>query len=112
MKTMDINFDTDHRLLKGRLKGGVSRGKYKKYLKLRRTHKADIFGKKNTEQREVDKMMEKLHVAVGKSGKKRTERKSWISEAAFDIMHQKLKALRTNQPLAVKELGKQLRQQI
>lgn len=53
-------------------------------------------------------MMESLHVAVGKKVKKRKDHKSWISDNDFDIMHQKLKALRTNGLLVVKELGKEL----
>ena len=57
-------------------------------------------------------MIEKLHVGVGKSSKKEKEHKSWILDAAFDIMHRKLKTMRTNQPLVVKEMGKNLRQWI
>ena len=111
--TIDIPFDTDHRLLTARLK--TSRIKeYQKYVKKRQNLPVTLFptqekSKIGHSQNELLRII-KENIEEGKKNKK--GKKLWISERTYKILNSKVNALRQNDSGKVKELGKEVRRSL
>ena len=111
----DVNFDTDHRLLKGRLRTNNDRDQrqYKRYLRRRKAHTLDLYAKKASGgQRKVDKLLEELNSSIENAATAEKTERSWILKEAFSLIRKKTKALRQNDGEEVKQLGRELRRTI
>ena len=108
---VDIStFDSDHRLLKGKLISKKS-SKYHRYLKERSNPPVDLFPLENLDgPSEIDQRLKELQDSIIEPEFKTRDR-SWISEYSFSLLRQKAQALRRGDP-ATKDIGRELRRSI
>ena len=112
-RTVDVRYDTDHRLIKGRIRNRRRKiFEYKKYLQKRSSPNVDIYGEDEGVQTSIDHDMKYLNEALGRDSAREVKDRSWISEDTFKLMYQKKKALRMNRSEEVQELGRALRRSL
>ena len=84
---VDMNFDSDHRLLKGKLTSKVSQS-YGHYIKSRTKPPIILFPQINGES-EMDRRLKFLYDALEKEKLVKAKDTSWISKQSFNLLHQK-----------------------
>ena len=103
-------FDSDHRLLKGKLTPAATK-KYRKYVKERSTPPVELFALDSTDGPfETDKRIKELQDALVEEKRDKKDR-SWISENSFSLLRKKATALRRGAP-ATKDIGRELRRSL
>ena len=107
---VDTAFDTDHRLIKGKLRSRKS-PIYKRYISNRKKPEVDLFNEEGAAT-VTDKLLEEVHAAleIGKSPESKD--RSWISDDSFNLLARKTTALRRGESELVKSLGKELRRSL
>ena len=111
-KMVDMNLDTDHRLIKGQLIPG-GKNNYKSYIKKRKSAGVKIFGKDKTEEStETNKLMKELKEAVKTEKQQSKKDRSWISERTFKLLREKVKALRNNDQDLIRDKGREVRRSL
>ena len=110
-KVVDLPFDTDHRLIKGKFIIQVS-SHYRAYMRTRKSHHVDLFDEENINPSEMDKNMKMLHDTIEEAGPVEAKDRSWILKDTFLLLTQKARALRANKSDEVHEIGKALRRSL
>ena len=111
---IDINFDTDHRLLTAKI---ISKGKekYKHYVKMRMKPLVTLFpprSKVSNSQNDQNEYLRIIKESIEEDQKGKEKKKSWISEETYGVLNRKIKALRQNDSEKIKQLGKELRRSL
>ena len=111
---IDINFDTDHRLLTAKI---ISKGKekYKHYVKMRMKPSVTLFSprsKVSNSQNDQNEYLRIIKESIEEDQKGREKKKSWVSEETYGVLNRKIKALRQNDLEKIKQLGKELRRSL
>ena len=111
-KVVDLPFDSDHRLIKGKLM--VRKDKqYKNYIRERKTANLDIFKQKTPDGNTTpDDLLSTLHKSLEEEKPKEKFNRSWISKQTFELLKKKAKALRGGNTEEVEMLGKNLRRSL
>ena len=111
---IDIQFDTDHQLLTGRLK--TSRVKeYKKYVERRQKPPVTLFPSQRDKKRvdeSPNELLRSIMESISEEKKRRREKKSRILDKTYEMLSSKVKALRQNNSEQVKILNKELRRSL
>ena len=111
-RAIDIQFPTDHRMVKGKLLSKQNR-KYVNYMKERKEHGIDIYGENEWDGgNESDKILKELHDALSDDLPAAKKYQSWISEETFQILRDKSKALQKGESEITKVLKKELRKSL
>ena len=86
---IDVDFDSDHRLLKGKLI--IHKGKkYHRYLKERTTLLVELFPLESVDGlSEVDKRFRALKDALEEPKEVEKEERSWILAQSFELLRRK-----------------------
>ena len=88
-KVVDLPFDSDHRLIKGKLI--VRKDKqYKNYIRERKTASLDIFKQKTSDgNTTADDLLSTLHKSLEEGKPKEKVNCSWISKPTFELLRKK-----------------------
>ena len=111
---IDIDFDTDHRLLTAKMTSG-GREKYRRYVKMRMKPSVTLFPPKSKVSNSRDEQNENLRIikeSIEEDQKGKEKKKSWISEKTYGVLRRKVKALRQNDSEKIRQLGKELRRSL
>lgn len=111
---VDVMFDTDHRLIKGRMLSKSSTV-YKKYLLGRQKPAVDLYAEHantDNDQTAADVLLHELHDALPPAPRPVAKSRSWISAQSFALLARKTRALRSNSTEEVRRIGKELRTQL
>ena len=114
-KVVDLpDFDTDHRLLKGKMISTLNHKGYRRYLKARKSHNLDLFGERNESipPTPSDILLKEIHETIRKPDPTEPIDNSWISKETFNLLRQKTKALKSNISDALLKLGKDVRRSL
>ena len=112
-KVVDLPFDTDHRMVKGKLVSQISY-KYQSYLKKRQTPTVELFepSRNEDDSSSSDQLLKYICDEVGRQKPMDEKDRSWISSDSFQLMKEKAQALRCNDSTEVDRLGRELRRSI
>ena len=93
---IDIDFDTDHRLLAAKLESNEIE-KYKRYVKMRIKPQVKLFPPESkissSSLNDQNMLFKSIMESMNKEKKSRKEKESWISEKTYKILSSKVKAL-------------------
>ena len=106
---IDVDFDSDHRLLKGKLITQKGK-KYHRYMKERTSPTVDLFPMDSGDGlSEADERFRDLKEALETPKVVEKEERSWISARSFELLHRKAQALRRGNAEEVHDIGRELR---
>ena len=109
---INMDFDSDHCLLKGKMISKVSR-KHHRYVKIRSNPQVEMFPSGDlNEALEIDKKLKYLKELLPRNGETKPKNRSWILKTSFDLLHQKTKALRIGDSTEINRIGRELRRSI
>ena len=113
-KVIDAPFNTDHRLIKGKLISTLNHRGYRNYMKHRKDHRRDLFGTGNEQlpPTQSDILLHEIQKEMENNECSKPTSTSWISEDTFRLVRLKSRALRTNDSEEVNRLGKELRRSL
>ena len=109
----DVQFDTDHRLIKGDLT--LTRSwRYRAYLNLRKKPPLEIIptDQSDGEPQGVNRQLQEIMDKVPKLTQPEREERNWISDETFGLLKRKCRALRANDSAGVHHYGRLLRRHI
>ena len=106
---IDVDYDSDHRLLKGKLLTNKGK-KYHKYVEDRTTPPVELFPLESVDgPSEADMRLRTLKDTLAKSKGVEKEEKSWISADSFALLRIKAQALRRGHTEEVHEISQESR---
>ena len=89
---MDVPFDTDHRLIKGKMISWIRNRDYKQYMRERKNHGRDLYGEGNVEEppTQSDNLLKELKEAMNFDIPDASRRdNSWILDETFNLLRTK-----------------------
>jgi len=109
LRTIDTEFDSDHRLIVGKMLNREL-SNYKRYLKKRTTPPVNLF----TDDSTSNNLLKELHeLSKGERAKPTPPQdKSWISDKTFESMRKKSAALKEGKSDEAQCLGKEVRRNL
>ena len=113
--TIDIPFDTDHRMIKGKLISQNDSKKYRTYMTERKSHGIDLYGDYNVDEvpSQSDILLKTIKEGmVNDNSTKTSKDNSWISDETFNLVRKKSQALKEGNSEENNRLGKDLRRSL